>query len=43
VLLRTIKVVLLGQHRISHPQTEPVPQSAEQGVSTFTNGTKEAA
>jgi exopolysaccharide biosynthesis polyprenyl glycosylphosphotransferase len=43
VLLRTIKVVLLGQHRLSHPQTESVTRSPEQAVSDYPKDTKEAA
>jgi exopolysaccharide biosynthesis polyprenyl glycosylphosphotransferase len=41
VLLRTIKVVLLGQHRICDQQAEPVPQPAEENLSGYSD--KEAA
>jgi exopolysaccharide biosynthesis polyprenyl glycosylphosphotransferase len=40
ILLRTVKVVLLGQQRVCDSKPEPLPRSSEKGVATYT---KEAA
>jgi lipopolysaccharide/colanic/teichoic acid biosynthesis glycosyltransferase len=40
ILIRTVKVILLGQQRVFHPEIQPVPQQPDQGTPDYS---KEAA
>jgi lipopolysaccharide/colanic/teichoic acid biosynthesis glycosyltransferase len=40
ILIRTVKVILLGQQRVCHPEIQPVPQQPDQGTPDYS---KEAA
>ena len=40
ILIRTVKVILLGQQRVCHPEIQPVPQQPDKGTPDYS---KEAA